>query len=132
MPDKGHADKKYPSWLSLSHPVVVSSATALSLLVLHQVYTRFGKRVLSVDHLSVRDLSGQRTLTGIVTRFVKTISIPACHSHLLVVSRASVGDADNFRLLHRPPLRWTTVPERRAGLISSSPGTFAPKVDPWL
>ncbi|GAA5923380.1 hypothetical protein JCM3775_007520 [Rhodotorula graminis] len=83
------------SRLDATNPLVVGTATALALALGSRVWHRFGRRIRTVDDLTQADLSPTR-LRGTVT---------------------SVGDADGFRLFHRPFLRpWLRPPTSRAGL----------------
>ncbi|GAA5917250.1 hypothetical protein JCM8208_006769 [Rhodotorula glutinis] len=83
------------SRLDTTNPIVVGSATAVALALASRLWHRFGRRIRTVDDPSPADFSPTR-LRGTVT---------------------SVGDADGFRLFHRPLLRpWLRPPSGRAGL----------------
>ncbi|GAA5857999.1 hypothetical protein JCM9279_004934 [Rhodotorula babjevae] len=83
------------SRLDTTNPLVVATATAVALALASRLWHRLGRRIRTVDDLTPADLSPRR-LRGTVT---------------------SVGDADGFRLFHRPHLRpWLRPPAGRAGL----------------
>ncbi|GAA6017979.1 hypothetical protein JCM8202_006222 [Rhodotorula sphaerocarpa] len=84
--------------LDPTNPLLVASATALSLVAGSRVWHRYGRRIRTADGLGVGEMKGRRgrRLKGYVT---------------------SVGDADNFRFWHRPTLRpWARPPTKRADL----------------
>ncbi|GAA6020355.1 hypothetical protein JCM10207_002078 [Rhodosporidiobolus poonsookiae] len=68
---------------SLNNPLLASVAGAATLAASYGIWHRYGRRIRTVDDLRPGDLSPRR-LRGVVTR---------------------VGDADGFRLFHRPELR---------------------------
>ncbi|GAA5847853.1 hypothetical protein JCM5353_008406 [Sporobolomyces roseus] len=93
--------EKPPSFLtslslwSPSNPLLVGASTSLIITSAYFGWMRFGRRIRTVDDLRRSDFV-PRKLRGVVT---------------------SVGDADNFRLWHRPILRrFATVPSSRADL----------------
>ncbi|KAK4330416.1 TNase-like domain-containing protein [Rhodotorula toruloides] len=104
-PRRKPADPPTPSaWQTLldacarpepSNPLLVGAATAGLLLASNRIWHRYGRRIRNVDELAPTDFAPRR-LRGVVT---------------------SVGDADNFRLYHRPALRpWSRPPTKRPDL----------------
>ncbi|TKA54851.1 hypothetical protein B0A53_02660 [Rhodotorula sp. CCFEE 5036] len=83
--------------LDPTNPLLVASATALSLVAATRVWNRYGRRIRNADSLKSEDLlKGSRRLKGYVT---------------------SVGDADNFRFWHQPTLRpWAKPPNKKSDL----------------
>ncbi|GAA5889429.1 hypothetical protein JCM16303_005560 [Sporobolomyces ruberrimus] len=79
--------------LSPSNPFLIAFSTTILLSTSYLGYQRFGRRIRNVDELRIpQDLYPKRKyLKGIVT---------------------SVGDADNFRVWHRPVLRWYENPPK--------------------
>ncbi|TNY17024.1 hypothetical protein DMC30DRAFT_370370 [Rhodotorula diobovata] len=83
------------SRLDATNPLVVGTATAVALGLGSRIWHRYGRRIRTVDDLTPADLSPAR-IRGTVT---------------------SVGDADGFRLFHRPHLRpWIRPPRGKGGL----------------
>ncbi|KAK4048566.1 Scaffold-type E3 ligase [Microbotryomycetes sp. JL201] len=84
------------SILRLDHtnPLLVATATGITLATAYAAWSRFMRRIPNVDALTQSYLDG-RKLRGVVT---------------------SVGDADNFRFYHKPLLSLGKVPTSRAEL----------------
>ncbi|GAA5943080.1 Lcl3p [Sporobolomyces koalae] len=81
---------------SPANPIVIGVGTSLLIVGSYSAWMRFGRRIATVDDLRRCDFAPRRRLRGVVT---------------------SVGDADNFRLWHRPLLRrFATVPATRSEL----------------
>ncbi|KAM0747784.1 SNase-domain-containing protein [Meredithblackwellia eburnea MCA 4105] len=78
-----------------TNPILVSGGTAVCVLVSWRFYRRFVSRIPNAEALGPEWLSGTRKLSGVVT---------------------SVGDADNFRLFHKPPLWMGSAPTAKADL----------------
>ncbi|GAA5850124.1 hypothetical protein JCM3766R1_006931 [Sporobolomyces carnicolor] len=75
-----------------SHPLFVMTATTVALTASYWGYTRFAKRIRTVQDLVLPTRSFKGTVT-------------------------SVGDADNFRVYHQPLLKtFSTVPTKRSQL----------------
>ncbi|GAA5989769.1 hypothetical protein JCM10908_002313 [Rhodotorula pacifica] len=83
--------------LDPTNPLLVASATAVTLLAGTRVWNRYGRRIRNADSLKSENLlRGSRRLKGFVT---------------------SVGDADNFRFWHQPTLRpWAKPPSKKSDL----------------
>lgn len=107
--------------LDPTNPLLVASATALSLVATTRVWNRYGRRIRNADSLKSEDLlRGSRRLKGYVTRLANS----ARAKEGGVVHKAdgggatpcSVGDADNFRFWHQPTLRpWAKPPTKKSG-----------------
>ncbi|GAA5869613.1 hypothetical protein JCM1840_004479 [Sporobolomyces johnsonii] len=93
-----HSDRQssfaFHTRLDSSNPLLVGACTSFLIISGYKTWHRFGRRIRNVDDLRPSDFAPRR-IRGVVT---------------------SVGDADNFRLFHRPLLRRSTVPTSRSEL----------------
>ncbi|KAI5475721.1 hypothetical protein MNV49_001014 [Pseudohyphozyma bogoriensis] len=77
------------------------------------MHRRFVRRIPSAEYVTPHHLGGKRVVRGIVTRCDNPLPL---RSWGCAEQDGSVGDADNFRLYHKPLLHYRTTPTTKAAL----------------
>lgn len=104
------------SRLHYTNPLLVAGTTALVGGASFRLWARYLRRIPNADYITQEHL-GKRRLRGVVTRSAVACGWSSWSMSLtesLPLLWLSVGDADNFRLFHKPLLS-RPVPTSRSG-----------------